>query len=273
MKKHILALVLLGIGISPVFAQTNITTIGQIYTENFNGLPTASVTGAFSATSGTQGAISGLTNWSGTKLQGTGTGATSLSADFGNSNAGGLYSYGATSASDRALGALASGSNTMAFGTAFTNNTGMTLTSFTLNFTSEFWRSSTSTTNVLAFAFGTSGGSITSSNYLSSAAMTASAGLNVNGPAFVAANGALDGNLAANQALVSGTVSLNWNAGQTLFIRWQDTDNVGSDAGLAIDNLTFTAIPEPSTYALLIGAAAFGLIAVRRSRKSARKSA
>jgi hypothetical protein len=273
MKKQLVALALLATGISPVFAQTNINTVSQVYTQNFDGLPTATVTGAFSSTSGTQAAISGIADWSGAKIAGSSTTGMSLIADNGTSNAGALFSYGATALGERALGLLASGSNTAAFGTSFVNNTGITLTSFTLDFTSEFWRSSTSTTNVLAFAYGISGGSVTASNYLSSAAMTAATALNVNGPAFVTTNGALDGNLSSNQALVSGTVALTWNPGQTLFIRWQDTDNVGSDAGLAIDNLTFTVIPEPSTYALLIGAAAFGVIAVRRSRKSALKSA
>ena len=242
MKKFVLAL--LATGFVPVFAQTNITTVSQVYTENFDGLPTANLLGAFSATAGTQAAISGVTNWSGAKIAGTGTGAMNLVADNGVSNAGALYSYGASSGptlSDRALGSVASGTNIPAFGTSFVNNTGTILTSFTLNVTAEFWRSSTSVTNSLAFAYGTSGGSITSGNYLSSAAMTAASGLNVNGPASVATNGALNGNLAANQALVNGTVSLAWNPGQTLFIRWQDTDNTGADV-ISIRHMVYLAL-------------------------------
>ena len=268
MKAIVLASLLLTAGSVSAFAQTiNLSSVGQIYTQDFDSI--VATAGAFSSTSGTQAAIPGLTGWSGVKLGGTGSTAMNLSADAGTGTTAALYSYGAASATDRALGSLASGTNIPGFGAAFVNNTGATLTSFTLNFTSEFWRSSTSAQNILSFAYGLSGGGITSANYLSSASMTSFSSLNVVGPVPVTTNGALNGNDAANQAAINQTLALVWNPGDTLFIRWQDANDLGNDAGLAIDNLTFTAIPEPSTYALFAGLAGLTVAALRRRRATA----
>jgi hypothetical protein len=69
----------------------------------------------------------------------------------------------------------------------------------------------------------------------------------------------LDGNLTANQASRSATITtfkgsaLVWNPGETLYFRWQDANEAGNDAGLAIDNFSLTAfssVPEPSSMAL-----------------------
>ena len=66
----------------------------------------------------------------------------------------------------------------------------------------------------------------------------------------------------------------------TVYFRLTDRTTVSLNGGTVasggtdrVDNFVVTVIPEPSTYALLIGAAAFGVIAVRRNRKSALKSA
>ena len=52
-----------------------------------------------------------------------------------------------------------------------------------------------------------------------------------------------------------------WAANATLFIRWQDVDNAGADAGLGINNLTI--VPAPGA-AALIGAAS--LLTSRRRK-------
>ena len=41
--------------------------------------------------------------------------------------------------------------------------------------------------------------------------------------------------------------------GSVFYLRWADPDDTGSDSGLAIDNFTFAAVPEPSVYVLLDG--------------------
>ena len=63
---------------------------------------------------------------------------------------------------------------------------------------------------------------------------------------------------------MSATITgINWAPGDTLFIRWNDTDDTGTDAGIAIDNLSMIAtVPEPSG-GLLIGLG-FAALALRR---------
>ena len=79
-------------------------------------------------------------------------------------------------------------------------------------------------------------------------------------------NTALNGNDPANQQAVSGTVTgLSWAPGQDLVLRWNSNELSGSDNGLAIDNLSFSAVPEPSSVALAaIGLGGLSLAWVRR---------
>lgn len=244
-----------------VSTSISLASVGEVYSQDFDGL--AGTT--FSSTAGEQFLLSGLDGWQAAKISGTGTSAMPFSINNGSGNSGGIHSYGPTGGTDRALGSIASGTNIPAFGVAFVNDTGSVLNKIAISFTAEFWRSSTTTQNVLTFGYGFSGGSLTDANYLSSPAALAFAGLNIVGPAPVAANGALDGDLSANQTSISAELSgLLWEPGQALYLRWQDNNDVGNDAGLALDNFTFTAIPEPTSYALLLGAAALGLAARRR---------
>jgi hypothetical protein len=245
----------------------------SVYSQDFNGLPSSgSVASAFSSTSGTQthigglGGVTGMNGWHGSKIAGTGTTATALAANDGSANSGGIYSYGGVSSTDRALGMLASGTNIMAFGALFQNNTGLTLNDVSLSFTGEFWRSSTTTQNVLAFGFGiVDGVTITNSNFLTATA-SSDTDLNIVGPLPVVTNGPLDGNTNfatfSNVSITGFTV----NPGESFFIRWSDLNEAGNDAGLAVDSFSVnvTAIPEPTTAAMLVGAVA--LMALRRRR-------
>lgn len=248
-----------------------------IYTQNFDGLGTTSVSGAFSATIGSQTHIGGLTGvsgmngWHGTKIAGTGSSPTALTANDGSGNSGLIYSYGTGTEADRALGMLASGTNVFAFGALFQNSAGITLDTISLSFIAEFWRSSTSTQNILTFGYGiVDGTTITTSNFLTTGSALTQSSLNITGPNPVTSNSALDGNLASNQATFTDITitGLIVAPGQTFFIRWQDTNDTGNDAGLAIDNLSLsaTAVPEPTTWALLTSALMTALILRRHFR-------
>ncbi|MEI6426801.1 MAG: Ig-like domain-containing protein [Pseudanabaena sp. ELA607] len=170
------------------------------------------------------------------KLSGTGTSATSLFVDNGANNAGGIYSYGTTGANppERALGSLASGGTTPAFGVSLTNTTGSNITSLLISYKGEQWRSSTTTQNVLAFSYQIGATDLTSGTW------TPFTALNFTGAPAVAANGALNGN--TNPTSISSTITgLNIANNQQFWLRWVDTENTGNDAGLAIDDFTITS--------------------------------
>jgi hypothetical protein len=243
-------------------------------TETFDGLSTTTVSNVFSATAGTQTAIPGST-FDGTKLSGTGSAATPLTADAGGGSSGSIYSYGAASVPERALGTVASGTNIMGFGVMITNNTGADIASLTVSFTQENWRTSTSVVNTTVASYGTTETGATSSDYLTASGFTAVTDLDLVGPAFVGSNGPLDGNLPANQ--VARTFTFSGTAlgslgvlpdGASFFLRWQDANDAGNDAGLAIDGFSVTAtpVPEPSTVALgaLAGLGFLGFVLRRK---------
>lgn len=58
----------------------------------------------------------------------------------------------------------------------------------------------------------------------------------------------------------SHTVNLALSQGQSLVFDFADTDGVDYD----IQSFTFTVVPEPNTYALLVGFCALGFVMVRR---------
>lgn len=268
MKKF--ALVSLALVFVSNIAQADLILTSSSVTENFDGLPTTTVAGVFPATIGTQVAISG-TGFVGTKAAGTGTTATGLTADTGALNSGGIYSYGAATVAERALGSLASAGNIMAYGVKIVNGTGSLVPDLTISFTQENWRSSTATVNTIAAAFApTTLSGVTDSNFLTFAGFTPTTALDLVGPPFVTTNGALDGNDPLNQALRSFTFSgINLAAGDAIYLRWTDVNETGNDAGLAIDNFVVStvAIPEPTAGLLVCGALGLAMIR-RRVRKS-----
>jgi hypothetical protein len=274
MKLNWIFLVLSGLVVSlPAVVNADISYTGSTINENFDSLGSTTVNGVFSSTIGVQANVPGSTGFAGTKIAGTGTTSTNLIANDGSANnaSGSIYSFGATSASDRALGAIASGSNTMAFGFRLVNNSANVLQDITVSFTQENWRSSTSSVNTpsvntIAASWSTSA---SPADFLSTpSGFTAVSSLDLVGPAPVATNGALDGNLAANQTARSFTFAgINLAVGSSLYLRWQDFNDVGNDAGLAIDNMTIsaTAVPEPTSAGLLALAGVTGM-AFRRRR-------
>ena len=254
MKKYQVLTVLAAL--SSLTAQAQIDYTGGTYSQNFDAMPSSgTVASPFSSTVGVQGSIPGATEFKGTKAGGTGTSPMPFTVDNGSANSGALYSYGETNSSDRALGTLASGSNVPAFGVELVNNTPFSFASFTLTVSREQWRSSTQTLNTVIFEFGTSGvAGVSSGNFLTQPGFTPLSTFDLVGASPVATNGLLDGN--ANSIVLTGTIPVSLDPGQSLFLRWTDTNDTGSDAGLAIDNFSITGVPEPSTYVLL----GFGLL-------------
>ncbi len=238
---------------------TSISITGPTYTQNFDTLPnsgTFSFTGSgpFDLPTTAPGSLNG---WAFRRTSGT-TANEAFRFGDGSTNNQGVYSYGTAGSTDRALGSLAGGQLVSSFGALLVNNSGSTINTITITFTGEQWRGGAQS-NTLAFqyAVGATATSIANGTYTSVSA------LNFTGPQTGAA-GALNGNLAANQVLVSATIAgLNWTAGSNLVIRWNDSNDTGTDAGLAIDNFSL-AIPEPGTMAAGAGALLLIWLAARR---------
>jgi hypothetical protein len=69
---------------------------------------------------------------------------------------------------------------------------------------------------------------------------------------------------------VNGTITgITWAPSQYLYIRWQESDESGANAIAGIDNFTFVAAPEPSTYAgAILILALLGYHEYRRRRQT-----
>jgi hypothetical protein len=237
--------------------------IGQIsytntpYTQNFNGLISAGNAGWTDNST--------LAGWSSDESQiyaGNG-----LLADVLASH---LVSYG-TTAGDRALGSNTGLLGDVIFGFHLVNNTGTTMTGFTLSYTAEQWSRATggalgiglldtASVQYSLTAGDVDGGLATGYTTIPAASYTTPSLLSAT---LLGSN--LDGNAVANRQFISATVTgLSLADGDDLWVRWTRASVLNIGAGIAIDDLTFTAavVPEPSVVALVLA----GLIAVAVTR-------
>ncbi|GGG37124.1 T9SS type A sorting domain-containing protein [Hymenobacter glacieicola] len=205
-------------------------TAGAVYSQNFDG----------TATTGTATTTAYPAGWAGVRLSGTGTANeafATLAITDGSANSGAVYSVGTTNATDRAMGSIASGSTVPAFGAVFINGTGAAVTRVNVALRGEQWRSGSFTdqNEVLAFEYSLDATNLTTGTWV------AATGLNVTEVAnAITTNAALNGNDAANRAAIAGSITLNWPAGATMWIRWKDTNESGSDALLAVDDFALS---------------------------------
>lgn len=250
-------------GAAAAQAAISVGSTAFVYGESFDTLTTST-----SATAWANDVT--LPGWS--LFVSTGGAAATYAADNGGSNAGTFRSYGSTGSSDRALGGAASGgtyfgsppSGAIAgwIAVAFSNDTGSALTGFTLGFDGEQWRNGGNTSAqpmILEYGYGSTFASVT---------WTAPGGsFDWTSPVVGSSPAGIDGNSAGKVAGVGGTVTTAWAAGDTLWIRWTERNDIGNDHGLAIDNLTLSvsAVPEPGALALLLaGLGVIGNVARRR---------
>ena len=198
---------------------------GGVYSESFDSLP---MSGSNSWTDSVT-----LPGWY-TYRSKLGT-ETNIYGDNGNNGGTGwLYSYGATSGTDRALGSLpGSTPGDVMVGVRVRNNTGRDLKQFTLTYDGEEWRASCLAPQMLQVAYQVG----TPANLLSGTWNNVPA-LNFTAP--IVSNTTpynRDGNAVANSLRnISYTVPVNWPKGADLWIRWINTTNTGN-AGLGLDNV------------------------------------
>jgi uncharacterized protein len=201
---------------------------------------------------------------------------TTYVAGNGSSSTGSFYSFG-TDSSDRALGSVGSGATY--FGSpgpgsvagwialALTNRSGATLDEFSVEWAGEQWRNSgnaDSQTMVFEYGFGAS---------FSTVSTWIAPGGNFNwvSPLTGGSAGQVDGNGGGKVSEVGGSIDgLNWLADETLWLRWVELNDPGSDHGLAIDDFSFawraslppdgtTSVPDAGSSLALFGLALGGL--------------
>jgi len=265
------------LGIISLAAQAQVLLSGGTYTQDFNSL-------ASSGASGTWSDNTTLLGWYASKALTVSSGTygpyayTSYRVDSGGNNSGNLFDYGSASATDRALGSVASGTvagSTYAttFGLRIQNNTGSTWTGdIGISFTGEQWRQGGNVNSQVIeyFSYATSSTPFTGllSANPADAAYTHVAALDFTSPNPGTTAQAIDGNAAGDFTLISGTLSgITLNAGDEIMLRWYDINDTGNDHGGGIDDLTvsFTQVPEPACFAL----AGLGImtLAIWRRRK------
>lgn len=249
---------------------------------------------AQSATATWRNDMSGATGWfiqsTASNLSGNGSGLT-YTAGTGSASGTGIYSYGSSgSSTDRALGAI-TGANAVAFGNLLLNNTANTITSLTISYTGEQWRSASTSPQSLLFSYAVAAGTagkfydvdgVGSKAYLSPTVVSGSdstgdnKGLTWNS---VSAGNFTSPDLTASGAVTASTsisftlTGLNIPNGSAIMFRWLDQAN--NTDGLAIDNVCVSIpaaapVPEASTYAAIAAVVGMaGASAIRRKKKSA----
>jgi hypothetical protein len=184
----------------------------------------------------------------------------------GYSNNYGTYCFASTAgAADKSLGLVIGSTGQAYFGVQLRNTSGTTLTSLTLSYYEEQWAKGAVTANdqVIPFQYSLGASSLTSGSYASFAALDMHSIIDGNG-----VFGSLDGNAAVNRQLISGTISgLSWAPNQNLWLRWAGVSHPldGSHA-MAVDDLSFSAVPEPGAGSLAVGALVFVFYNSRKIR-------
>jgi endonuclease/exonuclease/phosphatase family metal-dependent hydrolase len=207
-------------------AQINISSTTTTYTQNFNTL-------AVRGNSSTMPA--------GWLLLETGTNAnTAYTANAGATTTGNTYSYGTGTTADRALGMLGSSTLSAQIGATFRNTTGQTITSLTVSFTGEQWRTgAVNRLDKLDMQYSLNATSLANGTWTDINELDFNSIINN-------AVAARDGNQAANRRIITHTISgLNISVNGVFYLKWKEFDATGAEDGLAIDDVSIRASAVP----------------------------
>lgn len=185
----------------------------------------------------------------------SGTSANSIyTAGTGSSITGDTYSFGASGSTDRALGELTSGSLQSIFGVEVQNGSGSTIRALQIAYVGEQWRLASATSDRLDFQYSLDASGLTSGQWVDVNLLDFVA------PVTTGETGSLDGNAPGNRVSLQQTISgLSFDNNGTIWFRWVGVDAGASDYGLAIDDFSITAVPEPRDWGLICAAALLGL--------------
>ena len=236
-------------------ATVSIAAPGASYTQNFNALPTTGSMGNWTNDSTLQG-WSMFTTGGAAEITYISSGASITTPRPRNIG----------TATDRALGArTANAYQDFTLALALTNTSGAALSGVNLRYDGEQWRhAAQDVPNVVVLSYGIGSTFASVTNWT-----TPGGSFDFTAPITGATASTPDGNVAGLVPNLGGNINLNWNAGDTLWVKWtfpSTTDAIGSDT-LAIDNVTVTAVPEPASIAMLgLGLGVVALGARRRKR-------
>lgn len=170
--------------------------------------------------------------------------------------------------SETALGVVMQGTGAEAsFGVVFDVGAGLNVTGANISYTGEQWFRGTST-HTMHFQYKVLD---TFSNFRinEETGWTDVDALDLSSITVGASVSKINGNNAANQSAKNGTITLSADDSQYVAFRWQylSTAN-GAQSGLFVDDfsVSFSTVPEPSTYAFIMGGL-IGLMVLRRARK------
>jgi hypothetical protein len=183
------------------------------------------------------------------------TDATASIATYGTNTgittAAGLYAFGVAgtnAVTEKALGYAptnaftgGSGAGKGYLGLRLQNNTGSSITSFTVTYTGEQWRRDNAANQSISFDYQT-GASVTS---VVSGTFTSEPALTFTSPVLGSTASLLDGNAAANRtAGITATITLSTALpnGSEIMLRWVDLNDSGNDHFLAIDDVTVSYV-------------------------------
>ena len=269
------ALAVLALGAAAGRAAVVYNVNGGTYSQNFNWTTTGNSTSevvVWTSDAATQPftTVNWVGNSTGWYAGSNAQDSSNIRAGNGNesSNTGGRINnfYHVSGDTDRSFGGRPTGTVPMNLALRLNNQTGVTLTEFTLGYRLEvtYWRANgNQTTANVSYYVGNP------TNWRTDA-FTAAPTLNlttVYGGNLSANNTNVDGNAAGNYTTVNATITgVNWTNGSDLWIRWYfptgtNLPNVG------LDDVSFSAIPEPGSVGLaLLGGAA---LLIRRLRRRA----
>ncbi|GEM_PF-522266 len=219
--------------------------------QNFDSLGSAGTTMPTGWTAGYLGTASSQNRLTMSPYAGNGLNITALplvvsdGSALPSPNVGTIFNIGSAGSSERALGSYprTTPSGDHVLQVAIVNTTGGSLTAINVSYVGEQWRqsegASESGLEMLRFLASTTSPTAGFS-YFPDLDFTAPKQLVADWPV-----GVLDGNLAANRAVITGTITFASPvpAGGTFYLRWHDwNDDSTSDHFLAIDDLVVTSI-------------------------------
>lgn len=144
-----------------------------------------------------------------------------------------LMNLGDMNDNNRSLGSTADAVNGIIYGAAFVNNSASIITNVNISFNGEQWFSRLSGPNTIQFFFRVGGADFLGNNV----GWTPFTGLNFSS-IFDNAGVVMFGHDNANKTNKNASINnISINPGENFWIRWFDTDEVGEDHALAIDEL------------------------------------